>query len=247
MEPTSGRLVFKIGEAFPVDNPVAVFIVAMSSAWNDLLTVSKWLTGGDYDAPNQFDVSNVEQLFLLRLTFAQVHEVRASVKYAKNDAAVVAFLDTLPEQAKRDLDRVMTINTQEAQWVRATVEYVRNQTNHYGGLHGWDELTWAMKQTADVDGEIEMRNPKLVGMRFTFADSVVNQHLSRKWPEYVKDPDAELDEATIESRMSTLFIAMREVVVAAQTFVVAAVKAYLDTLPEDVVRIEDVNHEAHER
>jgi hypothetical protein len=234
--------VFRIGDAFPVDSAVAVFIVAMAAAWNDLLTISKWLTGGDYDAPNQFDVSDVERLYLLRLTFAQVHEVRASVKHARKDDAVVAFLDGLPEQAKSDLDRVMTINTPDAQWVRATVEYVRNQTNHYGGLHGWDELAWAMKQAADVDGEIEIRNPKLVGMRLKFADDVVNQHLSRMWPDYVNNPDAELDEATIKSRLSTLFIAMREVVAAAQNFVVAAMGAYLDTLPEGVVRIEDITY-----
>lgn len=233
---------FKIGEAFPIDNPVAVFIVAMSAAWNDLLTVSKWLTGGDDNAPNQFDVSDVERLYLLRLTLAQVHEVRASVKHARNDDAVVEFLEALPAQAKNDLARVMTINTREAPWVRATVEYVRNQTNHYAGLHGWDDLMWAIKRAADVDGEIEMRNPKLVGMRLKFADSVVNQHLSRKWPECAKDPDAELDEATIEARLSTLFIAMSEVVAAAQNFVVAALQAYLDALPEGVVRVEDVTH-----
>ena len=96
-----------------------------------------------------------------------------------------------------------------------------------------------MKQTADVDGEIEMRNMKLAGMRLKFADTVVNQHLSRKWPEYVEDPDAELDDAAIESRLSTLFVAMGEVVVAAQNFVVSAVEAYLDALPEGMVRIEN--------
>jgi hypothetical protein len=242
VESTSGRLVFKIGDAFPVDSPVAVFLVAISTALNDLLTVSKWLTGGDYDQPHQFDVSDVEQLYLLRLTFAQVHEVRESVKHARRDAAVAAFLDTLPEPAKRDLDGLMNMNTRDAPWALEAMEYVRNQTNHYGGKWNWDDLTWAMKQAAETDGEIEMRNAKLVGMRLKFADSVANQHLSRKWPEYMEAPDAELDDATIAARLSALFIAMREVVTVAQNFAVAALNAYIATLPEGVIRIESVTY-----
>jgi hypothetical protein len=225
-------------EAFPVDDPVAVFIVAMSTAWNDLMTVSKWLTGGDYDAPNQFEVSDVERHYLLRLTIAQLHELQESIKHARKSEAVVAFLDALPEAAKRDLARVVQVDAGDAQWIRATVKYVRNQTNHYGGKHGWAELEWAMKQLADDDGEIEIRNSKLVGMRLKFADSVANQHLSRKWPEYAQDPNAELDEEIVTARLKTLMITVRDVVIAAQNFVVAAMQAYLDSLPQGVVRSE---------
>lgn len=96
VEPTSGRLVFRIGQAFPADDPVSVFLVAMSTAWNDLMTVSKWLTGGDYDAPNQSEVSDVEQHYLLRLTIAQLHELRETIGHARKKEEVAGFLDALP-------------------------------------------------------------------------------------------------------------------------------------------------------
>ena len=240
MEPTSGRLVFNMGKAFPADQPVAVFIVAMSSALNDLITVSKWLVGGDDDEPNRFEVSDVEQHYLLRLTVAQVHELRESLKHARKSEAVAVFLDGLPDTAKKDLDRLVEVATGEASWVRATVKYVRNQTTHYGGKWGWNELEWAMSQLADEDGEIEMRNSKVVGMRLRFADRVANQQLARKWPEYTRDEHADLDEATIAARLETLMVVLREAVVAAQNFVIAALQAYLDSLPALVVRSEDV-------
>ena len=116
--------------------------------------------------------------------------------------------------------------------------YVRNQTSHYGGKWNWDDLAWAMKQVADDDGEIEMVNEKLAGMRLKFADHIANQHLTRKFPEYVGDPDAELDPETIEARLSTLLQAIAEVTAAAQNFATAALDAYFSTLPDGVVRAE---------
>jgi hypothetical protein len=62
MEPRSGRLIFTIGEAFPLDSPVAVFLVATSTALNDLVTASKWLVGGDNEEPNRVAISDVERV-----------------------------------------------------------------------------------------------------------------------------------------------------------------------------------------
>ncbi|MCP4383136.1 MAG: hypothetical protein GY798_17220 [Hyphomicrobiales bacterium] len=227
-----------MGEAFPADNPVAVFLVALSTALNDLLTTSKWMVGGDPDQPHTNDVTDMEQLYLLRLSFAQLHEVRESVKQARKDEAVEAFLADLPDDAQADLGRLMTVNPREEHWIRQAMEYVRNTTLHYGGKWNWDDQRWAMKQVADDDGVIEMVNEKLVGMRLKFADHVSNRHLTRKFPEYVDDPDAELDNETIEARIGSLFKAMVLVTTSAQNFATAAVSAYLDGLPDGVVRVE---------
>ena len=238
MQPTSGRLVFKMGDAFPADNPVAVFLTSMSTALNDLLTTTKWILGGDTEQPNRRQVTDVEQQYLLRLSFAQLFEVRESIKHARRDEEVDAFLKGLPDPAVRDLERLMKVNTPQDDWLLKAMTYVRNQTNHYGGKWNWDDVRWAMKQVADEDGEIEMVNDKLAGMRLKFADLIAIQHMTRKFPEYVIDPDADLDQGTIEARLSTLFKAIADVTAAAQNFATAVVDAYLDTLPEDVVRAE---------
>jgi hypothetical protein len=210
----------------------------MSTALNDLLTTTKWIVGDEPDHPFQNVVSDVEQLYLLRLSFAQLYEVRESVKHGRKNEQVTLFLEALPESARRELDRLLTVNTIHDNWILGAITHVRNQTSHYGGKWNWDDLEWAMKQVADDDGEIEMVNERLVGMRLKFADHIANQHLTRKFPEYAADPDAELDQETTESRLRTLFQVMSQVTAAAQNFATAAVKAYLDTLPDGVVRVE---------
>ncbi len=239
MEPTAGRLVFRIGDAFPVDDPVAIFLMAVSTAPNDLVTVSRWLAGGDDEQPAQFDVSDVERLYLFRLTLSQLYEVRESVKHARKDGAVEDFLADLPQSARQDLARLSDVNTRDAPWAFEAMKHVRNQTNHYGGRWNWDDLEWAMRQAADTDGEIEIRSDHLAGMRLKFADSVANQQLARKWPEHVAEPDAEVDDETTRVRLSALFAAMSEAVAAAQNFAIAAVEAYLEGLSPGMVRVED--------
>jgi hypothetical protein len=231
--------VFKIGEAFPVDDPVAIFLVAMSTALNDLLTTAKWFVGGDHEQPFQREVTNEDHLYLLRLSFAQLHEVRETIKHArKQDEKVETFLRTLPESARQDLARFSDLNTSQDQWINQAVSHVRNQANHYGGKWNWDDLKWAMKQVADEQGVIEMVNAKLIGTRFSFADTVAVQHFTRKFPEYVADSDAELDPATSESRVTTLFETMAQASSAARNFAVAALDAYLDTLPDSAISAE---------
>ncbi len=245
MKPTSGRLVFNIGEAFPADSPVAVFLVVVSTALNDLLTVTKWLVGGDQDQPFQNDVSDVEHLYLLRLSSAHLQELRRSIRVARNDADVEEFVSSLPESTRWHLHVLQNVNTDDDGWVEAAMRYARNQTFHYGGRWdreeddwSWDDQKWALGVVADKEGEIEMVNEKLVGMRLKFADEVAIQHLARKFPEYDDDPQADIDRETIEERLSTLIQPMRRATSAALSFTTEAVNVYLDTLPEDVVRVE---------
>ncbi len=177
--PTSGRLVFNMGEAFPADDPVAVAVVSISTALNDLITSAKWLVGGDEHKPFQTKLSDAEGLYLLRLSFAQLYEVRESVKHARKEEPVAVFLDGLPDSTKEDLERLITVNTRHDHWILPAMRHIRNQASHYGGGHGWDDLRWAMKQVAGDDDEIEMVNDKVAGMRLRFADHV--GHPPKPW------------------------------------------------------------------
>ncbi len=238
MTASSGRLVFRMGDAFPSGDPVAVFLVSLSTALNDLLTTRKWLVGGDQEEPFTNDVSDAERLYLLRLSFAQVCEVRESIKHARRRPEVEKLIATLPKTARDHLAAVQDVNTDGAHWISAAMTHVRNQTFHYGGKWNWEDLEWAMSVVADEEGEIEMLNPKLVGMRLKLADLVTIQHLCRRFPEYAVDPTADLPPEVIEERIHTLFIATRKATSSAVNFAAAALEAYLDTLPDTVVRAE---------
>lgn len=242
MEPTSGRLTFNMGTAFPSSDRVAVWLAALSTALNDLLTTSRWMVGGDANRPEALAVSDAERQYLLRLSLAQLFEVRETIKHGIKPSAegdppnpITTFVDGLPAEAQADLERILAINTDQDQWILQTIEHVRHQTNHYGGRWGWQEMEWALTIVAGEEGEIEMASQKLAGMRLRFADLVAGQHLLRKVPEYTADPTADLDEETIVKRLSTLFQIVADSVAAAQNFVIAALDHYLDQLPDDVV------------
>lgn len=242
MEPTSGRLTFEIGRVFPADDPLAVWLIALSTGLNDLLTTSRWIVGGSERAPGERQVSDAEQQYLLRVSFAQLFELRETIKHGLNLSVepdgpkpIAEFVDTLPTEARADLAQVLAVNTNQDQWILATIKYVRNQTNHYGGKHGWAETEWALRTVAAEQGEVEMTSPHLAGMRLRYADLVAIQHLLRKSPEYSADPLADVDDETIRVRLSALFQAASESVAAAQNFVVAAINHHLEAMPDEVI------------
>jgi hypothetical protein len=238
VQPTSARLVFKLGDAFPVDDPVAVFLVSMSTALSDLLTTGKMLVGGDQDQPFQRPVADPDHLYLLRLSLVHLHEVRESVRHARKKDQVEAFLQSLPQQARDALDCLLALETNQDPWILEALEYVRHQAIHYGGKWNWRDLEWAMNQVADEQGDIEIANDMLAGVRLNFAYDIAIQHFTRKFPEYVVNPGAELGQELIESRVETLFKAVYQMLRAATDFVVAALSAYLDKLPDGVVNQE---------
>lgn len=168
---TGGRLVFRYGEAFPADRPVAVFLVALSTALGDLLRTSKWLVGGNDERPDQQSVAEDEHLHFLRLHLAQLYEVRETIKHGRLDPDIAAFIVGLPGAAQKDLQRVMAINTAEGGWLLDAVRYVRNQTNHYGGKWNWQDTQWAMRQVATHDSDIVMANDADPGDALTVASS----------------------------------------------------------------------------
>lgn len=235
---TAGRLVFKIGEAFPAANPVAVFLVALSSALNDLLFTNRLLVGGEHNQPDPHEVSAAERQFLLRLSISRVWELRESIRHARKQLEVEEFIDALPDAARADLTGIENVNTNDAHWISAAMEHSRNQASHYGGKWNWDDVAWAMEKVAGVDGAIEMASPKLVGMRVTFADEIAVQHFTRKFPDFAENPDAEVDDETINARTHTLIVAVQRATSAAIAFTGAAINDYLNGLPDGVLRTE---------
>lgn len=235
---TSGQLVFRIGDAFPADNPVAVFLVAMSTALNDLLLTNRQLLGGDDSEPGLYEVDPPEHLFLLRSSISQVWELRESLRHARKQDAVEKFLANLPQKSKQHLAAIEDPNRDDAPWIEEAIKHIRHQTNHYGGKWNWTDLEWAMDKIADGEGAIEMSSSKVAGMRLRFADEIAAQHLMRKFPEYAEGVSAEVDNEAIQARLRTLFTAIGEFTSAALAFICQAIEAYFEALPEGVIRAE---------
>lgn len=216
---------------------MAVFLVALASALNDLLLTNRLLLDGS-DDPDPHEVLAAERQFLLRLSISHVWELRESIKHSRKRSEVEAFLDTLPDEARSDLARIQDVNTGQAQWISAAMKHIRNQADHYGGKWNWDDLEWAMGKVADVEGAIELTSPKLVGMRLAFADDIAVQHLTREFPEFGANRDAIVSEEVINARIRTLITAVQQATSAAISFTSAAINAYIDMLPDGVVRCE---------
>jgi hypothetical protein len=220
-----------MGDIFPADDHVAVFLVALSAALNDLLHAAKAIASGDAHAPGTREIEEAERLYFLRLSLAQIHEVRETISQGRKTAEIHAFLNGLPEDVQHNLERLTDPHPDGRCWIPATIKYVRNKTHHYEGKWGWDDLRWAMRQVADQETGISLTNEQLSGLRLDYADLVMVQHLTRKFPEFEADDHADVEAQDLEARMAELFQALSAITVAAQNFLHAAIHAYL---PEPV-------------
>lgn len=226
---------FNLGEAFPAGKPVAAFVVALSLAWKDLLYVNVRLVGGDATPPAKHEIGDGELRYLVGVAFAHLFEMRTCVAHAREKwPEVGAFLDGLPAAAQDDLRTVLDLNTTEHDWIEAALRYLRNQTFHYGANTNWKDLRWAMQQVDSEEGVISKANGTYAGTRLDFVELIWVQHLTRKFPKADTAGDTAA-EALQEAHLRTLVQAVTEAMGAAIRFAMAALAAYLEALPEDVV------------
>lgn len=232
------RWTFKVGDVFPADDPVAVFIVAVSIALNDLLRTNKRMVGGNDAAPAQVEVEEDEQLYLLRLDIAQFHELCETIKNARNQFPdVETFISSLPAETQADLAQIEQVNPPNDAWVEAAIRYVRNQTFHYGGRWDWEALEWSLTTLRDEPSELEVANQTFGGLHLRFADLVTLQYLIRKIPEHSianSDPPIEV----VTERLGSLAQAVAAGTTAAIRFVEAALAIYFSQLPSDAYTLE---------
>ena len=233
--PEADRTLFRIGEAFPHTDPVAVAGVTVAAALNDLVTTAKWLVDHTDNSSDPGATGQGERLYLLRLGVAHLYETREAIKHAQKESAVSAFLDALPDEIKADLDQVMNPNTSETPWLSQAIKHIRNQTSHYGGRYNWEDVEWALEKAADIESGIS-NGGTVAGTRLHFADEVSVQHLTRKYPEHTEDPTVELDDTVIQDRLATMFQSLAEARGAAQRLLIGLITSYLSSLPAAFVR-----------
>lgn len=204
---------FRIGDAFPADQPIARFVVVFLLALNDLLPCNQRLTEeADHELPPH------ERLYLARLVGSHLFELATFLDEAPRQfPEIETFLDSLPEEAQRHRQTVVAVAKGKPGEFADKLERLRNHFTHYPRLIGAaperEELSKALVEHAERQGEIRV-GKLFKDFRAHFADDIAAELT-------LTDEDAEP------------FVGeMAELSTAAMNFAYAVIGAYTDGMPD---------------
>jgi hypothetical protein len=214
---------FKIGDAFPAEDPVARFITVLAMMSNDWLRSAEEILGiadGGADEDGR-------RVMLFRQQASLHHEAATFIVEARHRfPAIAEFIDKLPQEARDECAQVVGgIDPKSPHYHGDWLADHRNVTFHYPEMHpdkaahGAEEIHEALTKAADIESTITSGDA-FGTVRFGFADDVAVQWL----------PDIETDRDVLSQ--------LREAVMALARFVQRAAGAYLDSRPEGTIAIE---------
>jgi hypothetical protein len=170
---------FKIGEAFPADEPLARWMTVCAMAANDLILVNRWLLPKlKEEEPSEA----YETVYLGRLAAAHLFEAAKFLKKTDKRLAVVRELVAgLNQDAQAAYQQLLAIGDGGS---NEQMKHARNMFFHYPALlppekENHEPLKQAMAgHAADEEekgierGKIEDIPPSITGFRSFFADDV---------------------------------------------------------------------------
>jgi len=158
-----------IGNAFPVDTPAGDWVMVLSMAMNDLVT----LDGKIHDA---LDNDGPEATYFLRLLCGTLRELWRLFQVADENEHVGKLIDDLVSEAREAYDEVRELfvhpeatedDPDPRSWAEVHLKDVRNRTYHYPRV-GSDELRDALAGASDEQAHRMDSGPR----PFQFADLV---------------------------------------------------------------------------
>jgi hypothetical protein len=161
-----------IGDAFPVGNPAGEWVMVLSMAMNDLVT----LDGQIHDA---LDNDGPGATYFLRLLCGTLRELWRLFQVADEDPEVAKLIDGLVSEAREAYDEVRELfvrpEATEAEpeprsWAELHLKDVRDRTFHYPQVAS-DELRGALAGASHVQARRLDSGPR----PFQFADAVALQ------------------------------------------------------------------------
>lgn len=185
---------FKIGDAFPADDPVARFITGLAMISNDWLRSLEDMFGLEGDTPEELG----RRVSLFRRQAALVQEAATFITDARRMFPEVAtFVDALGAEARGGCDRVIgAVDPRSADYLGDWLESHRNVTHHYPKMHpnaaehGQEEMANALADAADIESTIDS-GQRFGDARFRYADEVGVQLLpsleDTNWVERLRD------------------------------------------------------------
>jgi hypothetical protein len=215
---------FKIGDAFPADDPVARFITVLAMMSNDWLRTTQYLL----EIEDGSDDEGGRRLMFFRQQASLHHEAASFVVDARRRfPEIAAFIDGLPEIARDECAQIVGgIDPKSPHYHGDWLADHRNVTFHYPELHpdkaahGAEEIHEALAEAADIESTITAGD-YFGSVRFGFADDVVVQWL----------PDVDTDAREVLSQL-------RDAVLALARFVQRAARAYLESRPDGTFTVE---------
>jgi hypothetical protein len=185
---------FKIGDAFPANDPVARFITGLAMISNDWLRSVEDMFKLDGDTPEELG----RRTSLFRRQAALVHEAATFITEARRMFPQVAsFVDGLEVKARDGCERVIgAVDGGSPHYLGRWLEAHRNVTHHYPKMHpeaakhGQEEMANALAEAADIESTID--SGQYFGeARFRYADEVGVQLLpgldDPSWVEGLRD------------------------------------------------------------
>jgi hypothetical protein len=176
---------FKIGDAFPADDPVARFVTGLAMICNDWLRfMGDFASLAEAAEGEDDDEAGARHVAVFRVQAALLHEAAAFVAQARRKFPEIArFIDGLDDQARSDYGRLVGVLDTASDVLGPWLKHHRDVTFHYPELdpnkarNGNEEMTYALTKAARIDGEIKEVDGAFGTVRFYFADQVGAQLL----------------------------------------------------------------------
>jgi hypothetical protein len=210
---------FRIGDAFPADDPLARFIVAVGQAMNDTSLANSLFVQSERP---------YEHVYFFNLASSHLYEAAETFRQAHREWEEVRdFIAALEPVRQEEFASISALADPTAEWPGNRLKELRNSFFHYLRLDraaaeaGRLPLQAGLAQAADHDGQVIIeRGGPLNGIRALFADEVLLNALS-----------ADFEEDEFE-RLAASFGQYQP---ALNRFAQAAVGRYLRERPEGVV------------
>jgi len=174
--PEKDRYTFRIGDVFPPGDEIAMFMVSLTAALNDLL-YANWLLVPEEKNALRREPTPEEHVYLIRLVAGHVWETLLLFRNVSELPVIKAFLDGLIEPARPLYAQIMAAATDKNNETFKTLAHVRNKSWHYPRPDG-RELHRAVAAVAADEGALEM-GETMPTIRGRFADDVFVKMLTR--------------------------------------------------------------------
>lgn len=181
---TEGQIIhFKIGEAFPADDPLARWATVCAMAMNDALLVNRWLIPRlREEVPSEPH----EHFYLGRVAAAHLYEAASFLRKYRRQPKIRKFIEDLEPEHQAEYQALLEIGKGGQRNFSAQLKAARDSFFHYPDLilgqedreplkramigHAKDEEEQGIKR-----GEIRDIPPPLTGFRAGFADDIATE------------------------------------------------------------------------
>ena len=145
------RLKFRMGDAFPADDPIALWVMNLSMALGDLRIVAEYAT--------REEQPDYERIYFVRIFASHLREIsKLLVLNYRDREEVRQFVATLPQEAQdardeaeRMLDGSYALRPDAVLW--KDMKRVRDDTFHYtSDVESQERLRGALEAVAEMEG-----------------------------------------------------------------------------------------------